>query len=384
MRFAYGLLVAGMCAIAFSISLGQLFFACMFPCLLTGLLLRRSIPRLPALAWLAFAFMVYALWTVARSPVAPGLPREALAVLWFLVLPATILLVTATARAAFLIKAFIVGCCIRAGVVLIIRPIAAMRDSRDFITALIDRGSMTDGQLLMLGVVATAAIIFIRRQQHRPCAVWMFALALETAGLIVNLKRGSWFCTVAVLLLMFLVRGGWKYCLLTTLAVCAMLLLPPVRVRLAQLPHDIQYAGGRTTMWFKIAPAMVRTHPVFGWGYSVLDAELLRRVDPGVEPERNHLHSNPVNIVVETGVTGLALYLLWMVVGVWQAGLAVVRQRAAHDDLPAIALAVAMMLLALFANGLVEYNFGDAELMLVYAALFGVLPVLRDPCQAVT
>ena len=384
MQIAFGLLVAGICAIPFSISLGQMFFAGVFPCLLAGLIMRRTMPRLPVLAWLAILFVAYALWTAARSPVAPGITREALAVLWFMALPAAVLLVNSPARAAYIVKAFILGCCVRAGVVLIARPIAAARDSRDFITAMIDRGSMTDGQMLMLGVIATAAIILLRRRRCQPAGLWLAALVMEGAGLIVNLKRGSWFCAVIVLFFMFLMRGGWRYCAMTILVACAVLLLPPVRVRLAQLPHDMQYAGGRTTMWFKIAPAMVRAHPVFGWGYGVLDAELLRRVDPGVEPNRNHLHSNPVNILVETGWTGLVLYLVWMAVGMWQAGWSMVRQRAAGGDLPAMALAVAMMLVALCANGLIEYNFGDTELMLVYAILLGILPAFRGTNQEAT
>ena len=47
------------------------------------------------------------------------------------------------------------------------------------------------------------------------------------------------------------------------------------------------------------------------------------------------------------------------------------RRRAPSEGL--IALGVLFMILALLANGVVEYNFGDTELLIVLAIMMGVV-----------
>lgn len=381
MPAAWALLVAGFFSIAFSISLGQLCVGAALFCLVVGLIVRRAIPGITWFGWVTVVFVVFALATAAWGPESHGITRKALGVLWFLVLLPAVMLVTSAERFQIMLKAFILGCGVLAVKLLVWRPLMAARDQRDFITALIDRGSMTDGQMLMLGLIAIAALVLLRRAQGRPSGWWFLLLLVEAAGLVINLKRGSWFCALAILLVILIWRGGWRYGAALALAVLVALALPPVRARLAQLPHDVAYTGGRLTMWTETAPALLKEHP-HGIGYAALDYNLMRRVTPATEPNRNHLHSNPVNIAVEMGWGGLAFYVAWMALAAWVAARLVARHPAGLDDMPAAALAVLMMFLALFANGLIEYNFGDAELIIVYGVLFGMLAAgLRNSRQ---
>lgn len=376
MTTAWALLVAGFFSIPFSISLGQMLFGGALLFLAAGLVIRRVPPRLAWFGWMTVGFVVFALASAAWGPESSGITRKALGVLWFLVLVPAAVLVASSARFQLMLKAFVLGCGVLAVKLLIWRPFLAARDTRDFITALIDRGSMTDGQMLMLGVIAIAALIILRRKQGRPSGWWFLLLLVEAAGLVVNLKRGSWFCALAILFALLVWRGGWRYGAALALAVIVALTLPAVRMRLAQLPHDVSYTGGRLTMWTETAPALLKKHP-HGVGYAALNYELMRRVIPATEPNRNHLHSNPVNIAVEMGWGGLVFYLLWMAAAVGLASRLAARHPAGLDDMPAAALAVLLMILALFANGLIEYNFGDAELIVVYAILFGMLAASR-------
>ena len=122
-------------------------------------------------------------------------------------------------------------------------------------------------------------------------------------------------------------------------------------------------------MWTKIAPELVRQHP-WGIGYRSLTNDMMRRIAPEVEPERDHLHSNLVQVLVDSGWLGLALYLFWMSGAIANAAsLARKAQRLWAAPEPALILLLAMA--GLFANGLVEYNFGDAEIVLLYGFIMG-------------
>jgi hypothetical protein len=97
----------------------------------------------------------------------------------------------------------------------------------------------------------------------------------------------------------------------------------------------------------------------------------MREIAPEVERDRDHLHSNPVQVLVATGWLGLAVYLAWMT----HAVVSSIRfTRLSRDGPPAersAALILLLSLLGLLANGLVEYNLGDGEILIVYGFLLG-------------
>jgi O-antigen ligase len=84
------------------------------------------------------------------------------------------------------------------------------------------------------------------------------------------------------------------------------------------------------------------------------------------------VHANWAQVLVETGWLGLVVYLVWMgkalADGVRWVGLT----RAGPTGDRIVATAVLLILAGLFLNGLVEYNFGDTELMMVYAVVMGL------------
>ena len=121
-------------------------------------------------------------------------------------------------------------------------------------------------------------------------------------------------------------------------------------------------------MWTDVAPTLIRQHP-WGVGYRSLTNEMMHDINWHIEKNRDHLHSNIFQILVATGWLGLCLYLAWMG---WSVGDAVVFVRGAGQGRDAgNAIALLLALTGLLANGLVEYNFGDAELVLVYGFLMG-------------
>jgi O-antigen ligase len=99
-----------------------------------------------------------------------------------------------------------------------------------------------------------------------------------------------------------------------------MLAVPSMRHRIGSLSGEIDAdKGGRMTMWLKVAPAIHKEYPWLGIGWRALTNEMMVSVAPNVERNRNHLHSNIAEILVETGIIGFTIYVIWMLLALWNA-----------------------------------------------------------------
>jgi O-antigen ligase len=151
-----------------------------------------------------------------------------------------------------------------------------------------------------------------------------------------------------------------------------LILLPPIQVRLSQLKREFNVeGGGRLTMWCKIAPALIKEAPQ-GIGYGCLTNERMRNIYRRIEPARNHLHANWAQVLVETGWVGLILYLVWMGLGLRDAVWRWRQSKTSGSESSALAVVVMLLLAGLLLNGLVEYNFGDTEIIFIYALVMGL------------
>lgn len=381
---AFMALAAAFGCAAFSIVLAQAAAAVCLALLLGGLISRRVGWRWPMEAWFALAFAI-----VAVSSIWGGIdPQRVWAksgkLLWFLFIPAVAMLVRGPGRGRTLVLAFIAGCTVRGLETCIWNPFRAwLHPTPDFLTALIDRGSMTDGQVLMVGAAITVALLIRESAGGRRRHFWLaVALVCEVAGLVVNFKRGSWFCAVLLIAGVVLCQARWKTWLVLAGALVLLVCLPPVRVRLAHLDREFSAAsGGRLAMWTRVTPALVAAYPR-GVGYGSLTNDLMRQAYRRVERGRNHLHANWAQVLVETGWLGLSIYGAWML---WLVGAAVANLRSARarrGPPPESALAALLVVSGLFLNGLVEYNFGDTELIMVLAIVAGLIAAQRGLCRS--
>ncbi|HOW96518.1 MAG TPA: CPBP family intramembrane metalloprotease [Kiritimatiellia bacterium] len=384
-RWAWALLLAAAFGVPFSIALAQVCGGLGLAC--AGLAAIRGRLRIawPLLFWPALAFAAIAVLSVVLGPEPFRLVKKTGRLLWFLLIPVTAALAPTVPRRTALLKAFAAGSGVLGLKIVLLNSWQAWRAQTvvlagipDYFGRMVALGSMTAGQMLMIGLLATAALFLWRRRRGGIPAGWWALAAAQAAGLVLNFKRGSWITAVGLGAVSLAARRRWLWLLGLLALVGAALCLHPVRGRVEQLQveWDTQ-GGGRLTMWTRIAPALVEQYPL-GVGYRSVTAPLLMRIDPGVERKRNHLHSNPVQVLVETGWIGLAVYLAWMGLGLAEAAR---RLRAAPMDGERRAQAVAFtwMLAGLLLNGLVEYNFGDTELMIVLAIVLGALSA--DPAE---
>lgn len=252
-----------------------------------------------------------------------------------------------------------------------------------FTAALFDIGDLGDSQRLMAGLVGAAALIVARgapgaslreaavefagRRLRIP--VWQTISALVAAALFLTFKRSSWIAAALVLMPLLLCRIGWKKVLAgAAVAAAIVLAIPAGRARIASLAGEFNARnGGRIVMWTQVAPGVIRDHP-WGIGFRAMTPETMRQYSRIVERDREHLHSNPIEMTSSLGWLGLAIYLLWV--------FATLRDSSRLDNgVPpesrGLSLAVGGMLATLYLNGLVEYNFADAEIVLLYGILAG-------------
>lgn len=373
-EWAFRFFGAGVLAIAFSIGLGQGLLSVSFLLTAYWVLKAKRRPRPGLLAGIVLVFVLLAVLTAAYganpSKGVSKLPRLG----WWLTIPTAFLLVRNSNRLLLLLRLFTIGCCVLAAEICVVRPVLALQRgdaAGSFVSQMIDMGSMTDGQMLMLGLLAAAALVTVRVRQGETARWEWAALALVLLGLLLNFKRGSWGCAMIVLgvyLVRYLKKRGLA---LVAAVVVVAILMPPVRQRLASIREQFDVmSGSRATMWMHVAPEMIRQHP-WGVGYGAVSHDMMREYSWRIEPGRDHLHSNVLQVLVETGWLGLAVYLLWMTKAVLD-GFGFVRLAPAASPVEqAGAFCLVLMLCGLLLNGIVEYNFGDTEILVLYGVVMG-------------
>lgn len=370
---AYGCLLLSAFLTPFSLPSGRVALALGLVLLIVHGIRTRRAPVVPPVAWAGLVFIVIAVVvTVFGVDPALGVPKLR-KLMWFVAMPVAATLLCTPSRFARFMLCFALGTTTLAVQTCIRNPIraqAAVAAGRatDLAAAIIDQGSMTNAQRLMLGIVLCLAFGVLWRSRGRWMLAWWAVLAVQCAALIINFKRGSWLCTCLAVAGFAALRSRWRALLVLAAVIALSTLLPTVRARLAGLKDELQTdGGGRMTMWTRVAPVLVKRYP-WGVGYRSLTNEMMRDIAPEVEASRDHLHSNILQVLVATGWLGLAAYLAWMVRAVRDAW--VFARRSAPGE-QVLATALFLMLAALLANGLVEYNLGDSELVLPYAMIMG-------------
>lgn len=244
-------------------------------------------------------------------------------------------------------------------------------------TPLFHTGNMTDPQIYM---IALFLLLGLRAESARPRPL-LFALLLAAilAGILLHNKRGVWLATTLTLPVWTLLSRRWKTLLGLLLIGSLALALPTVRERLRNIQDNLQPRhGGRYTLWQAVAPRLLPQYP-WGMGYNASEHEDFRTLVDSVNAELpaprhyhledglRHLHNNLLQIRLELGLHGLLLWLAWMLHTLWTGF------RRAPPELRPLRTAPACALLALLLNGIVEYNFGDSEILMLYLTLFGIL-----------
>ncbi|HSE04356.1 MAG TPA: O-antigen ligase family protein [Methylomirabilota bacterium] len=232
---------------------------------------------------------------------------------------------------------------------------------------------MTLAGVLSLALLATLPRLLPGGGEHRRYAApWLVMLA----GLVATYTRGAWIGFAAGVLTVAATvrRGRWLLLAgLVLLAAGALVGPPELRHRFLSMA-DPEEAGvrERVYMW-RSGLAMWRERPVLGVGPGGVKREYRRYALPeAFKKGTSHVHSTPLQILVERGVLGLAAWL-----AIWAAFfsrcIGLLRRLpgeagAARGLVVGSLAATAGFLVA----GLSEHNFGDSEVAMVAWALMAL------------
>jgi hypothetical protein len=234
--------------------------------------------------------------------------------------------------------------------------------------------------LLVLGFIIAALILHRGRGQ-----VLLLALTglLFTAALILTGSRAaiaSFLATLVVVLIASIGRRGVLagVALVVLLAPVAMMVL--VAERAPQTGTLADDSASRRLAYMSAGIRLIPRHPLLGVG---LDSHKLHWKEWGFPGDYvTHTHSTPVQIALDRGLPALGCYM-WMIgvmlLTVWRDA------RRALDEGDVLQAGISLgcfgAIAGFSASSLVNYNFGDAEVLLLLLLVFALSLVARIPAR---
>ena len=220
------------------------------------------------------------------------------------------------------------------------------------------------GVLMLVTCAAVARLVFTPIRSMWP----IVAVPALLVALAATYTRNAWIGAFLGITLLLVIRN-WK-----------LIIIPPVLAALAfaVAPGQIQKRAesflrpsdpasiDRMVMW-KIGADMVRDHPLLGVGPVLIEPayEGYRAKYPEAVNKTNpHLHNVPIQIAAERGVPALLAWLWFVAIAardLWRQ-----LRRGQATSLAATGLAG---IVAMFAAGMFEYNFGDSEFLMLFLGL---------------
>lgn len=225
-------------------------------------------------------------------------------------------------------------------------------------------GSMTQSGQLLFAIGFALAQILVRADAPRLLPV---ALLVYVLTLVVNLKRGAWLGALASIAATSLLASRLIVLVSGVAVTLVMVATPLVHERIANTARDLSLPGNRYDIWAAAIDVIGR----FPMGVGRKNGEILRDY-PNIPRHHKHAHDNLLQVTLENGFLGLAAFLWWMgrfAKLSWQA----CRRIPRHDpELLAVAVAVFATFVGFQVAGLVEYNFGDSEVLEAFFLTMGL------------
>jgi hypothetical protein len=232
-----------------------------------------------------------------------------------------------------------------------------------------------------LQILAQLALGLALANWQRRSPRWRVTLALLATGVLALGIALTAMRTVMVALALGAVVVGWRATrsrrarLLVIAAIALMLATGAFMVWRTRASNALALQDQSASLRLRVAQvglARVPLHPVFGHG---MDAVKRHWTDWGFPGEQViHLHSTPLQIAFERGLPAL-LFWLWIMARFWLLTARAEKQSRDDEDenRHGLLLGATGAIVGFFCSSLVNYNFGDAEVALVFWWLMGVV-----------
>jgi O-antigen ligase len=230
---------------------------------------------------------------------------------------------------------------------------------------------MTYSGVLMLVTCAAAARILFTRDRIWPSL--MMPALLVILGL--TFTRSALVGACAGVAFLLLLKDLRLMAVMPVLAALFFVLAPPQVTSRFMSMFDARDPTrvDRVTM-LKVGSRMVKAHPLTGVGPTRVGARYREFLNPNEPDHMNpHLHNVPMQIAAERGLLALAAWL-WMI-----AILTIdMMRRLTVPGTRFLSAAALGCMVAMFAAGMAEYNFGDSEFLMLFLVLM-TLPYAAKP-----
>ncbi len=218
------------------------------------------------------------------------------------------------------------------------------------------------GVLMLVICAAMARLVFGSRDRVWPALV-MPALVVALA---LTLSRNAWVgACVAVGLL--LVLRDLRLSAVLPVAIAVMFAMAPdgITTRMMSMFDAADPSNQDRLAMAEIGVRMIGSDPLTGVGPNMVPLVYEEfRPEYAVNATNPHLHNVPLQIAAERGLPALAIWV-WFIAAL-SVGLFRLFRRGQGRVLPATALAAVA---AMLAAGMVEYNFGDSEFLMLFLVL---------------
>jgi len=218
------------------------------------------------------------------------------------------------------------------------------------------------GVLMLVTCAAVARLLFHPKEWIWPAV----AVPALLVALAFTFGRAAWVGTFIAVLVLVAMRN-WRLVVLVPVLAGLGFLVAPEGIRARALSSfNSQDASRRDrAAMLEIGTAIVRDHPVFGVGPEMIETVYPKyRPASAVNPTNPHLHNVPMQIAAERGLPALAAWLWFVVVALRD----LYRQARSGPARPVAAAGLAAVI-GMLGAGLLEYNFGDSEFLMLLLGL---------------
>lgn len=225
---------------------------------------------------------------------------------------------------------------------------------------------MTYSGLLMLVLCAALARVLFAPRDRVWAALVMPALAV---AVMLTFTRSAWVGACAAAALLLALRDFRLVALLPVVAALFFFAAPTSLTERFASMFDMSDPTVRDRVaMVRAGERMVRAHPLVGVGPEMVERVYADyRAADAVEPVNPHLHNVPMQLAAERGLPALAAWLWFCAAAT--LGLIRLFRTGRHRALSAAGLAA---MAAMATAGLLEYNFGDSEFLMLLLLLITV------------
>ncbi|MGI8743025.1 MAG: O-antigen ligase family protein [Bryobacteraceae bacterium] len=243
---------------------------------------------------------------------------------------------------------------------------------------------MTLGGEEMIVLLMLAAFLFFSNHRRWKVGGWI-CVAILSVSVVLGYTRSIFLLGLpAGLLYLLWFWHRWLVVALPAVAVAGILAIPPIRERVTSIvqPHGETDSNLHRTITRRTGLEMIRAHPLFGLGPEQVKAQFKDYVPADIQrPLPNgwygHLHNIYLQYAAERGLPTL-LAMLWLIgKALFHFGKGLQHRESLAEDARFVLHGAIAVILAILAEGFLEYNLGDSEVLTMFLAVlaFGYVAV---------